>query len=179
MYGAVPHVEGVPPVNLVSRERAEALGDEGRPRTIGGGLVRCGTASVVGLAGVAAVALGYLGAASPPSGAAPPLAGLASSDDASTPAPVLSVSNDYERDVLGHHIADGLWWDHLVQRYRPTAIEIETECEAAWTVLNPDGTTEATYEGASFEAAFSQLGMHTLELTLDCDGTDSPDASFE
>mmetsp|Transcript_73800 Transcript_73800/g.210475 ORF Transcript_73800/g.210475 Transcript_73800/m.210475 type:complete len:697 (-) Transcript_73800:230-2320(-) len=104
--------------------------------------------------------------------------GLASTDDSSTKAPALSVSNDYERNVLGHHIADGLWWDHLVQRYQPTTIEIETDCSASWTVLNPDGTTEATYVGTSFVVEFSHLGMHTLELELDCDGTSSQDSSF-
>jgi hypothetical protein len=123
-YGAIAEdamVEGAAPLFVKSAE-VEVAASPSVSRAAGEWY------GTVGLGGVLVMALAYAGlgghAASGPTSPATALVEGPAKEGARGGPPSLSVSNAYERDVLGHAVGDGMFWDHIVERFRPTTLEV-------------------------------------------------------
>lgn len=107
--------------------------------------------------------------ASAPSALASAVA-LADDDGSSSSSTPLSVtmSNYYEREVMGYQIADGdTPWKHLVQINKETQMKVDyptTGCDYEWSMSNSD----AKLIGDSVEYVFMHGGYHTVSLTETC-----------
>ena len=96
----------------------------------------------VGLGGLVVMALAYAGLSGSPSSSKAvqqeALVGTPSSSKHTLGGPPsLTVSNAYERDVLGHAVGDGLFWDHIVERFRPTVLEVKLRLVSASSKRSP------------------------------------------